>query len=350
MSEILLASGVVGGLGLLFGILLTVAANVFAVEVNPLVTKVREVLPGANCGACGYPGCDGLAEAIAEGKAPVNACPVGGAPLAEKLSEIMGTKPPKSTVRTVAQVVCRGGLDRCKTKFEYEGIQDCLSASLVADGYKACSHACLGLGTCVNACKFGAITIDEERKIAVVDTEKCTNCGMCVQACPRDVLALQPEKMPVRLLCREAEKGKVVREKCNAGCIGCGLCSKSCKFGVITMVDNLPQFDMDKCVGCMVCAEVCPTWAIWGDFENRNIAQINAPECIGCGICKKTCQFEAISGEMKHPHQITAACTGCGQCVTKCPKKCISLTVRTHERDRYAKVGTSNKEQGVQLH
>ncbi len=349
MNEILIATGVIGGLSLVFGVLLTFASKVFHVPVNPLIEEVRAALPGANCGACGYPGCDGLATAIAEENAPINACPVGGNDLAKALSSIMGVEEVEEEKRMVAQVICRGGVDRCRTKFEYEGIQDCLAASLVNDGYKACSHACLGLGTCVKACQFGAITIDETKKIAVVDTEKCTSCGMCVESCPRDVLHLQEEKLPVRLLCREAEKGKVVRDNCNAGCIGCGLCARSCKFGAIVMENNLPKFDMDKCVGCMVCAEVCPTWAIWGDFENRQIAEITEKDCIGCGICKKTCKFEAIVGEMKLPHQITAACTGCGECVAKCPKKCIDIHIRSHKRDRYTNVGTTKKEKKLEL-
>lgn len=347
MNELLLAGAVLGGMGLVFGFILTLSTKFFAVETDPLIGEVRAVLPGANCGACGYPGCDGLAAAIAGEKAPINACPVGGEALAQKLSGIMGVNEIPSSSRMVAEVICRGGVDRCKTKFNYQGIDDCVSASLVGGGYKACSYACLGLGTCVKACQFGAITIDEKKMIAVVDPEKCTSCGLCVQSCPRDVLHLQPEKQPIRLLCREAAKGKVVSDNCNAGCIGCGLCAKSCKFNAITMENNLPQFDMDACVGCMVCAEVCPTWAIWGDFANRKIAEIEQKDCIGCGICKKICKFEAISGENKLPHQITAACTGCGECLEKCPKNCITLQPRKHERDQFAKAGTTEKSQTI---
>ncbi len=343
MTGILIATGVLGGMGLLFGWILTGATKIFAVPVNPLIAEIRAALPGANCGACGYPGCDGLAAALADNKAPLNACPVGGNALTENLSKIMGSEILPSTTRMVAEVICRGGLDRCKTKFNYQGIQDCVSATLVSGGYKACSYACLGLGTCVKACQFGAITIDEKRMIAVVDPKKCTSCGLCVQSCPRDVLHLQPEKQPIRLLCREAERGKNVSSKCNAGCIGCGLCARSCKYEAIVMENNLPKFDMDKCVGCMVCAEVCPTWAIWGDFKNRKIAEIEQKDCIGCGACKRVCKFEAISGEKKHPHQITAACTGCGECVGKCPTKCITLQVRKNDRDRFARAGTTEE-------
>ena len=129
---------------------------------------------------------------------------------------------------------------------------------------------------------------------------------------------------------------------------GCDLCYENCKFDAITMKDNLPQFDYDKCVGCMMCAEVCPTSAIWGDFDHRKIAKIDSDACIGCTICKKTCQFEAISGERKSIHKILDACTGCGQCVAKCPKKCITLTVREHVRDANAKVGTTEPVSAIQ--
>ena len=342
MNGILIATLALGGLGLLFGIVLTITSKVFAVPGNPLRDSLREALPGANCGGCGYPGCDGLADALASGTAPINACPVGGADLAKRVAAILGVESNvDNDKRMVAQVICQGGLDRCKTKFKYSGIQDCVAASLVSGGDKACQYACLGLGTCVRACKFDAIHIDEKRKIAVIDTEKCTSCGACVTSCPKRVIALQPEKLPVRLLCRAAEKGKLVADNCKAGCIGCEICFNVCKFEAITMSNHLPQIDNEKCVGCMMCAESCPTSAIWGDFDNRKIAQIEKSECIGCTICKKTCKFEAISGERKQPHEITEACTGCGECVAKCPKKCITLQVRDHVRDEFAKVGTT---------
>lgn len=347
MNGILIAALSLGGMGLIFGVILTITSKVFAVPVNPLVEEVRNALPGANCGACGFPGCDGLASAIAEGRAKVDACPVGGAPTAANIATIMGVDAEAPAKRMVAEVICQGGLDHCRPKFTYKGIEDCVAASLVGDGYKACHYACLGLGTCVKACQFGAITIDERLKIAIIDHDKCTSCGMCVEACPKDVLHLQAEDLPVRLLCRAAEKGYVVSDNCKAGCVGCEICANECKFGAITMKDHLPEFDMDKCVGCMMCAEVCPTSAIYGDFDNRKIAEIKKSDCIGCGICKKTCQFEAISGERKLPHEINEACTGCGQCVEKCPKNCITLHVREHVRDAFAKIGTTPYEAAV---
>ena len=160
-------------------------------------------------------------------------------------------------------------------------------------------------------------------------------------ACPKGVLDLQPVNQPVRVMCRAAEEGYVVSDNCRAGCIGCERCAIACKFGAITMKNHLPVIDKEKCVGCMMCAESCPTGAIWADWDHRKVAEIDKSECIGCGMCKRQCQFEDINGERKMPHEVTPACTGCGACAEKCPKKCITMKVREHTRDRNAKVGTT---------
>ena len=181
MSAILIAALVMSVLGLLFGALLGVTGRVFKVPVNEKAEALRECLPGANCGACGFPGCDGYAAAVADGKAEVGACAVGGPACAAKMGEIMGVSV-SASVRMVASVACQGYGDHCKPKADYQGMTDCVAASLVNNGTKACQYACLGLGTCERACPFDAIHIDPIKQIAVVDEEKCQACKKCVAA------------------------------------------------------------------------------------------------------------------------------------------------------------------------
>ena len=340
--NILWAVVVLGVMGVLFGILLTWTAKVFAIESNPTRDAVREALPGANCGGCGYPGCDGCADAIASGKAPVAACPVGGSEVAKKIAAIMGVEAGES-VKKVARVVCQGGTDNCKARFEYNGIRDCVAASTLSDGYKTCKFACMGLGTCEKVCPFGAIHMDESRHIAVVDEEKCQSCGKCVAACPKHVLELRPAAQKVDVACHNPGIGKAVSANCQTGCIGCQRCVKACKFEAIEMVNGLPKIDYSKCRECMMCAEACPTEAMQALFDERQVAVINRNICIGCGMCKRTCQFNAISGELKQKHFVTDACTGCGQCAEKCPmnkkgEKCIVIKTRNRPRDPQAAV------------
>ena len=330
--EILKAVLVLGGLGAVFGVLLTWVAKVFAVPKNPVRDAVREALPGANCGGCGYPGCDGCAEAIASGRAAVTACPVGGSDVARKIGEIMGVAV-NETERKVATVICQGGTDRCRVKFKYLGIQDCNAAAIIQDGNKACQYACLGLGNCERVCSFDAIRVNPHTRLVQVDPKKCQSCGRCIDECPRKVLELRPESQLVNMLCRNPEMGKNVSQKCSAGCIGCERCAKACKFDAITIVNHLPVIDHDKCRSCMVCAEVCPSGAMKAIFEDRLIAEIDQDKCVGCTLCKRTCQFGAIEGELKQKHLVNDACTGCGACAEKCPKKCITMKPREKARD-----------------
>lgn len=243
-------------LGILIGILLGVAGKVFAVETDERVVKVRECLPGNNCGGCGYPGCDGLAEAIVAGDAPVNGCPVGGAPVAGQIGEILGVDAGAS-VRQVAFVKCAGTCDVAANKYHYVGEMDCRRAVMVPGrGDKACSHGCLGLGSCVEACQFGALSIKDG--IACVDKEKCVACGQCVSTCPNNVISLIPYDSAYAVQCNSKDKGKDVMAVCKAGCIGCGLCVKQCEFGAVAVEDNIAVIDGTKCQGCGKCAEKCP--------------------------------------------------------------------------------------------
>ena len=262
---IITAALILGALGLLFGLLLTLTSRIFAVPANPTRDAVRGELPGANCGACGFPGCDGCAEAIACGKAPVNACPVAGAEAGAKIAAIMGVAPVAAADRKVARIICQGPAETCKSKFDYTGIQDCVAASVVNDGFKSCKFACLGLGTCVKACQFDAIKIDPVKKIAVVDQEKCTGCGQCAAECPKSVIEMRSVKESILVLCHNTGKGKPVVDACKTGCFACGICERICPADAITMVNNLPKIDYSKCVLCGACITNCPKDVIQGD-------------------------------------------------------------------------------------
>jgi electron transport complex protein RnfB len=203
---------ILGALAVLFGIVLAYASKKFAVEENPKVTEVREVLPGANCGGCGFAGCDALAEAVATGKAPITQCSVGGAALAAKLAVIMGVEV-GNIERQVARVICSGDKNNAKEKYEYQGIQDCKAAGmLVGGGSKGCRFGCTGLGTCVRECPFDAIHV--VNGVAVVDEEKCTACKKCIAVCPKGIIELVPASKKVRVLCKNLDKGKAVMEAC----------------------------------------------------------------------------------------------------------------------------------------
>ena len=254
MMNVISAALVLFVMGVLFAILLGIAAKVFAVEVDERVPLVRECLPGANCGGCGFPGCDGLAAAIVAGNAPVNGCPVGGAAAAEKIAAVMGVEP-ASGERQVAHVYCNGGC-AAKDKATYEGLQDCNAAMRVAGGPKACAYGCMGLGSCVKACAFGALQIVDG--VAKVNPDKCVACGKCVAACPKKLIALIPESKKVHVNCMNKDKGAEAMKVCDNACIGCMKCEKTCKFDAIHVVNGVAVIDYAKCKNCKMCSKVCP--------------------------------------------------------------------------------------------
>lgn len=261
---IIIATASVAVIGLLIGLLLIVVGNKFKVEVDERVAAVRECLPGNNCGGCGFAGCDALAEAIAAGKAPVNACPVGGAPVGEKVGRIMGVTAEEKE-RLIAFVRCSGDCETVARKANYVGIKDCASA--VGSGLNpwSCDHGCLGLGTCASVCPFGAIKVD--KGVAHVDQSKCMACGKCVAACPKHLIELVPESAQYAVKCASRDRGPAVKKVCSAGCIGCKLCTKQCEFEAITVENNIAHIDYSKCTGCGKCAEKCPAKIIKSKAE-----------------------------------------------------------------------------------
>lgn len=265
MGEILSAVAAIGGMGVIFGALLAVAAKVFEVKKDERIPKLLEILPGANCGGCGYAGCAAYAEAMALGKAKSNCCPSCGDEAIKKLSEILGTKA-EAAEKKVAFVLCAGTEACAKKKYDYSGIADCYAAAKLGGGMKECAYGCLGLGSCVKKCAFGALKI--ENGVARVDEEKCTGCGACVLECPKGVIKLLPADTKKQVVCSSKDKGKITRQACSVGCIGCGICAKNCPEQAIELKDNLAFINSEKCTGCGICQEKCPQKII-KSFEKK---------------------------------------------------------------------------------
>ena len=256
LHGILVATAIVGIVGLIVGLFLGIAAISFKVEVDEREEAILEALPGNNCGGCGYAGCSGLAAAIVKGEAPVNACPVGGEAVGNTIAAIMGVEA-ESSNRQVAFVHCKGDCNKAKTDYEYFGVKDCSMVGFVpGGGPKSCNYGCLGYGNCVKACPFDAIHIVDG--VAVVDKEACKACGKCLAACPKNLISLVPYDAKHIVACSSKDKGPVAMKACDVACIGCGLCKKNCPNDAITVVDFHAVIDQEKCTKCGKCAEVCP--------------------------------------------------------------------------------------------
>ena len=264
--NILYAVLVLGILGGIFGALLAFASKIFYVEQDERIDKIIAVLPGANCGGCGYAGCS---SEIVAGNAKITACPVGGAACHEQIAQIMGVEA-GSSEKMVAHVNCCGGEQAVK-KYQYDGLKTCDAANKVAGTPMACPNACLGYGSCVAACKFDAIHVVDGK--AVVDMDKCVACGACAAACPKHLIEMVPAKQKVFISCSNTQKGADTRNACQIGCIGCTLCAKKCPKEAITITNFLAKIDYSKCVNCGLCATVCPRKLI----VNLRAPKVEAP-------------------------------------------------------------------------
>ncbi len=281
-------------MGAVFGVMLAVASKKFAVEVDPRVEEILQALPGVNCGSCGFAGCSGYAEAVVKGEAPVGACNPGGAEAKQKMAAIMGTDTADSGMeRKIARLLCNGSTSNSSMLYKYEGIEDCHAAAVHYSGPKACHYGCLGLGSCVKACPFGAIKMGTEG-LPVINTDLCTGCNICVQTCPKQLLQLAGISQLVDVRCRNKGKAKEAKDVCKAACIKCKLCEKNCPEGAVQVVtDNegsVAVIDHTKCTNCGICVTKCPTKAI------EKASPIKAEVCAvqdgpsenkpaGCGSC-----------------------------------------------------------------
>jgi electron transport complex protein RnfB len=262
MKEMMIAVLTISGLGLVFGVLLAWVSKKFQVDTDPQIARVTALLPGINCGACGFAGCSGLAEAVTRNEAEVNVCVACSVENKRAISEAMGltAQALEKTAKQVAVISCGGG-NRSKNKFEYQGLPDCRVAALAMGGHKECRFACLEQGTCVRACLFGAILMQPEGVPKVIP-EKCVGCRKCVAVCPRKLIFMNSRDKDVYINCHSHDNGAVVMKKCKVGCIACGKCVKVCPVNAITIIDNLAAIDYKKCTNCKKCVDVCPTKAI----------------------------------------------------------------------------------------
>lgn len=256
MNEIIIAAIVVGAIALTIGILLTIASEKFYVSIDEKEIQIRAELPGNNCGACGYPGCDGLAKAIVDGEAKTNQCPVGGKTVGDAIANIMGVESEES-LRMVAYVRCGGTCKNATIQYLYHGIKDCNNAAIVpGGGDKQCSHGCMGYGSCVRECEFNAISIIDG--VAVVDPILCQSCGKCLRSCPNNVITLIPAQKQTVVKCNSKEPALRARKSCNVSCIGCSLCMRHCPNNAIKIENSLAKIDFTKCTNCGICVEKCP--------------------------------------------------------------------------------------------
>ena len=268
MSFILSAVIVLGCIALVAAVILYVCSKRFAVKEDPRIAQVTEVLPGANCGGCGFPGCSGMADALVKGADAGSLeglnCPVGGADVMGKVADLLGMAIANSDPM-VAVVRCNGTCELRPRIASYDGLKTCTAMNACGAGETGCGFGCLGCGDCVGACQFDAIHINPETGLPEVNEEKCTACGACTKACPRNIIELRkkgPKGRRIFVSCVNKDKGAVAMKACKSACIGCGKCQKECKFEAITIENNLSYIDFTKCRMCKKCVDACPTKAI----------------------------------------------------------------------------------------
>lgn len=329
MDTIIIPAIMLGIIGLIMGLFLAFASKKFEVEIDPRVEAIIGILPGVNCGACGFPGCGGYAEAIATAGADITACSPGGASVVDQIGDIMGMKAEISQNKMVAKLLCQGDCNKTTKKYQYSGsLKTCASLALYSGGDKSCNYSCIGQGDCIKVCPVNAIEYSNTG-LVIIHEDKCVSCGKCTTICPKKVLKMLPQKKKVTVKCSSLDKGPVARKACVTPCIGCGICSKTCPVQAIDINNNLAKIDAEKCVQCGLCVIKCPTKAIESNVTEIIRAEIIEANCIGCTACARVCPADAIIGTVKEKHVIDIdKCIGCQLCFDRCKFKAIKINIK----------------------
>lgn len=254
-----IAIAIVVAVALLLGLLIVLISRFCQVKEDPRIKEVEKHLAGANCGACGHPGCAGFAKALVEGTAKLDSCGQTNTQARIEISNILGIAYDGAQEPTIAVVACCGGT-KCQDKFTYQGYGSCISQNLLAGGRKACDVGCMGSGSCVDVCPYLSIKCYDG--YAHVDPDLCRSCGLCINTCPKHLIKRIPKSAKVYIACSTECRGKDVMSKCQAGCIACGKCERNCPTGAIHLVNNVPIIDYSKCISCGKCLEGCPRHCI----------------------------------------------------------------------------------------
>ena len=325
---------ILGGIGAAIGAILAYASKIFAVEVDPRVEAIAEVLPNVNCGACGAAGCAAFAELVSLGKIKPSGCVPGGEETAKEIGKILGVQV-DAAIPMRAVVRCKGGDGVARLKYVYDGLEDCTAAHLLSGGNKLCEDGCLGLGSCVRVCPFDAMVMGGDH-LPIVFENLCTGCGLCVEECPRDIMELIPTSQRIYVACKSKLKGKIVSDACDYGCNACGLCAnpKTTPTGDIVMENNLPRVTFSNNRNLLAAAHKCTKDCFVCDISYPSL-YIEEEKCTGCPeekrpACVKVCPVKdcIMKVEVSGKYEINGeTCIGCGLCVTVCPEHAIPQPV-----------------------